>query len=62
MAANDDIIMVVFRGTKEFADWAANLKASKRDCPSGWGGPESGKVHKVRGCCCEAETPSFSCS
>ncbi|CAM9248043.1 unnamed protein product [Scytosiphon promiscuus] len=47
VCANDDMIAVVFRGTKERADWAANLNAWKRDCPTAWGSPNpSGAMHE----------------
>lgn len=47
VAANDDMVAVVFRGTKEKADWAANLNACRRDCPESWGG-DPGALHEVR--------------
>ena len=47
VAANDDIVAVVFRGTKEKADWAANLNAQRRECPETWGA-DSGALHEVR--------------
>ena len=49
VAANDDMIAVVFRGTKEIADWATNLRVSLRRCPSEWNLPSSeGSMHEVR--------------
>ncbi|CAM9614890.1 unnamed protein product, partial [Ascophyllum nodosum] len=33
LVANDDVIIVVFRGTLESADWATNLKIVTRDAP-----------------------------
>ncbi|CAN0311378.1 unnamed protein product [Pylaiella littoralis] len=47
VAANDDMIVVVFRGTKEFPDWVANLKAWARSCSKAWGFPDpTGGVHE----------------
>lgn len=46
IAANDDIIAVVFRGTKEVSDWATNLNLRTRDCPPEWVG--AGILHEVR--------------
>lgn len=49
VAANDDMIAVVFRGTKEMADWATNLRASWRSCPVEWDFPSAeGSMHEVR--------------
>lgn len=50
VAANDDMIIVVFRGTKEFEDWRANAKLAKRECRSDWGVPGGGKLHSVSEC------------
>ncbi|CAM9424461.1 unnamed protein product, partial [Hapterophycus canaliculatus] len=36
VCANDDMIAVVFRGSKKKSDWATNLDIRRRDCPSGW--------------------------
>lgn len=41
IAATDDYIAVVFRGTQEGADWWTNLKFLHRHFPS------LGKVHEV---------------
>ena len=41
------MIAVVFRGTKERADWAANLNTCRRDCPATWG-DDPGALHEVR--------------
>lgn len=47
VAANDDMIAVVFRGTKEMADWATNLRASWRSCPVEWDFPSAeGSMHE----------------
>ncbi|CAM9368027.1 unnamed protein product [Hapterophycus canaliculatus] len=47
VCANDDMIAVVFRGTKEKSDWVANLNARKRECPPEWGFPNpSGTMHE----------------
>ncbi len=51
VAANDDMIAVVFRGTKEAPDWATNLNVRRRDVPESWG-MQSGVVHEVRGFLC----------
>ena len=49
VAANDDVILVVFRGTKELTDWATNLSIRTRNIPKAWGfGDEDCDVHKVR--------------
>lgn len=38
VAANDDMIMAVFRGTSEFGpDWATNLKLVPSPEPNEWG-------------------------
>ncbi|CAN0519911.1 unnamed protein product, partial [Laminaria digitata] len=37
VAANDESIMVVFRGTQEMTDWATNLNAMTRRVPADWG-------------------------
>lgn len=48
VVANDDVIAVVFRGTKEMADWATNLRVRWRRCPSEWNLPSSeGSMHEV---------------
>lgn len=50
IAASDDIVMVVFRGTfggTEENDWPTNLKAVPRDVPESWD-VEGGAVHLVR--------------
>lgn len=50
VCANDDMVAVVFRGTKEKVDWVTNLNACKRGCPPEWGFPNlSGTMHEVRG-------------
>ncbi|CAM9380557.1 unnamed protein product, partial [Laminaria digitata] len=47
VAANDDMIAVVFRGTKGVADWATNIKLSWRSCPAEWNLPSpGGNVHE----------------
>ena len=33
IVANDDVIIMVFRGTQELSDWATNLKIITRDAP-----------------------------
>lgn len=48
VAANDDMIVVVFRGAESAADWATNLKISWRSCPAEWNFPSpGGNVHEV---------------
>ncbi|CAM9812177.1 unnamed protein product [Ascophyllum nodosum] len=46
LLANDDVIIVVFRGTQGSADWATNLKIVLRDAPEAWGLSVNCKVHK----------------
>lgn len=41
VGAGDDYIVVVFRGTKEGADWITNLKFVQEEFPG------LGRVHKV---------------
>lgn len=41
------MIALVFRGTKEIADWATNLNVRRRDCPETWG-KDPGFLHTVR--------------
>lgn len=49
VAANDDMIAVVFRGTKEAQDWFTNFASSQRDCPETWGVPIPGcTLHEAR--------------
>lgn len=51
VAANDDIIAVVFRGTKTIDNWYTNFMLSPRKCPSEWGVPSpGGEVHQVGHC------------
>eukprot|EP00752_Nemacystus_decipiens_P002420 g2281.t1 len=45
IAANDDMVVVVFRGTKEQEDWATNLNLRRRDLPETWGS-DPGAVHE----------------
>lgn len=50
IAANDDIVMVVFRGTSGGTaenDWSTNLKMIKRGVPDSWD-VKGGGVHLVR--------------
>lgn len=48
VAANDESIMVVFRGTSELTDWATNLSISRRRVPKEWGLVGEGcDVHEV---------------
>lgn len=37
VAANDDMIVVVFRGTQEATDWVTNLNIVTRHIPEAWG-------------------------
>ncbi|CAN0092157.1 unnamed protein product, partial [Ectocarpus fasciculatus] len=47
VAANDDLIAVVFRGTKEMTDWATNIDMNPRACAEVWGAPAApGDVHE----------------
>lgn len=46
VAANDDMIVVVFRGTKEATDWTTNLKVATRECSSSWKVP-GGAIHEA---------------
>ncbi|CAN0019599.1 unnamed protein product [Scytosiphon promiscuus] len=47
VCANDDMIVIVFRGTKEKSDWATNLDIRRRDCPSGWAfGDKRANLHE----------------
>lgn len=49
VAANDDLIMAVFRGTKELTDWSTNLNAIPKRVPDTWGLKGEGcDVHEVR--------------
>lgn len=49
VAANDDILLLVFRGTKELTDWTTNLKLFPRPAPRGWHIQEEGcDMHRVR--------------
>ena len=48
VAANDNMIAVVFRGSSKVVDWATNLKISWRSCPVEWNFPSpAGNVHEV---------------
>lgn len=48
VAANDDMIMVVFRGTQEATDWVTNLDIVERPVPESWGlNDDSDDMHKV---------------
>lgn len=48
IAANDSMILVVFRGTSEGADWITNLKFMTRRVPKDWGFVGEGcDVHEV---------------
>ncbi|CAN0223723.1 unnamed protein product [Ectocarpus sp. 6 AP-2014] len=47
VTANDDMIAVVFRGTKELTDWATNIDMILRDCAEQWEAPDAvGSVHE----------------
>ncbi|CAM9523149.1 unnamed protein product, partial [Ascophyllum nodosum] len=49
VAANDDMIAVVFRGTQEKSDWVTNLKLVQRSCPIEWNPPiTKGGIHEAR--------------
>ena len=47
VAANDDVLLVVFRGTKELTDWTTNLKFGLRSAPEEWGIEEGCDLHRV---------------
>lgn len=48
VAANDSMILVVFRGTSEGADWITNLKFMTRRVPQEWGLDGEGcEVHEA---------------
>ena len=48
VAANDESIMVVFRGTQEITDWATNLSFFPRQVSADWGLTGEGcDVHEV---------------
>ncbi|CAM9414270.1 unnamed protein product, partial [Laminaria digitata] len=47
VVANDDVILVVFRGTKELTDWITNLSIRTRNIPKSWGlSEEDCDVHR----------------
>ena len=49
VVANDDMILVVFRGTSETKDWLTNLKFATRRVPPEWGLDGEGcDIHEVR--------------
>lgn len=49
VTANDEVILVVFRGTSELTDWVTNLSFRPRNIPAAWGfGAEDCDVHQVR--------------
>lgn len=47
VAANDEILLVVFRGTKELTDWTTNLKFGLRSTPEEWGIEKGCDLHRV---------------
>lgn len=48
VAANDESIVLVFRGTSELTDWATNLNFTRRRVPKEWGlSGEGCDVHAV---------------
>lgn len=51
VAANDQILLVVFRGTKELTDWTTNLKFILRSAPEAWGVEEGCDLHRVSTLC-----------
>lgn len=49
VAANDVMLLVVFRGTFELTDWTTNLRMFPRRVPMGWNIKEQGcDLHMVR--------------
>ena len=61
LIANDDVIIVVFRGTLESADWATNLKIVTRDAPEAWNLSVNCKVHQVTNPICYIVAHRTSC-
>ena len=61
LVANDDVIIVVFRGTLESADWATNLKIVTRDAPVAWGLSINCNVHEVTNPICYIVARRTSC-
>ena len=61
LVANDDVIIVVFRGSLEPADWATNLKIVTRDAPVAWGLSNKCHVHEVTNPICYIVARRTSC-
>lgn len=51
VAANDEAVVVVFRGTKEAIDWSTNVRVLGRRVPETWcpNHTMSAELHGVRG-------------
>ena len=49
VAANDDIVLVVFRGTSEGKDWITNLRGIPFGVPDTWNVPKGCSMHRVSG-------------
>lgn len=49
VAANDDTIVVAFRGSSELTDWVTNLSILAREVPPTWGLDDAKdcEVHRV---------------
>lgn len=45
VAADDDIVVVAFRGSSELSDWVTDLKVVLTQAPAPWG--VRGRLHKV---------------
>ena len=51
VAANDDVIIAVFRGSQGGRDWLTNLSILPRDVPQEWNlDTEDGDLHRVGTC------------
>ena len=61
LVANDDVIIVVFRGTREPADWATNLIFFTRDVPVAWGLSVNCNLHEVTNPICYIKIRHTSC-
>lgn len=49
VAANEDVVLAVFRGTSEAADWITNLEIIPRNVDDSWSFEgDGGFVHMVR--------------
>ncbi|CAM9387975.1 unnamed protein product [Hapterophycus canaliculatus] len=46
VAANDEVLLVVFRGTQELTDWTTNMRIVPRSAPRDWNTEEGSDVHR----------------